>query len=230
MLTLYHHPFSPACRFVRLALAEHGIDPEYVTENPWQRRGEFLRINPAGEVPVIVENDGNPIIGPRVIMEYLDETRGYLQENRRLMPDHPEKRAEMRRLVDWFLDKFDDEVSGLFVREKVFKQEMPNDLGGGPPDSATLRAARANIRPHLRYIGYLASIRNWLAGDRLSYADLAAAAALSCADYLGEVPWDEDENAKSWYARIKSRPVFRPLLAETVLGMPPARSYADLDF
>lgn len=230
MLTLYHHPFSPACRFIRLALAEHDVKTEFVTEHPWERRRDFLKINPAGGVPVAVENDGPAIVGATVIMEYLDETRGYLLENRRLMPDHPEKRAEMRRLVDWFLGKFDQEVSGLMVHEKVFKQDMPDRLGGGPPDSTILRAARSNIRPHLRYIGYLASIRNWLAGDRLSYADLAAAAAISCADYLGEVPWDEDENAKTWYARIKSRPIFRPLLAETVRGMPPARTYADLDF
>ena len=187
-------------------------------------------MNPAGDVPVLVENDGPPLVGARVIMEYLDETRGYMQDHRRLMPDHPEKRAEMRRLVDWFLVKFDREVGGVFVREKVYKQEMPASLGGGAPDSAMLRAARTNIRHHLRYIGYLASTRNWLAGDRFSFADLTAAAGLSCADYLGEVPWDEDENAKTWYARVKSRPIFRPLLSETIRGMPPAPSYADLDF
>jgi len=230
MLTLFHHPFSPACRFIRLALAEHDAKVELVTQNFWERDPEFLKLNPAGEVPVLIENDGVPIVGARVIMEYLDETRGYLSENKRLMPDHPEKRAEMRRLVDWFLEKFDAEVGGIFVHEKVYKQQMPAEAGGGPPDSASLRAARANIRHHLRYIGYLASVRNWLAGERFSYADLAAAAGLSTADYLGEVPWSEDENAKTWYARIKSRPIFRPLLAETLRGMPPSRSYADLDF
>ena len=72
--------------------------------------------------------------------------------------------------------------------------------------------------------------RNWLAGDRLSYADLAAAAHLSVADYLGDVPWSGDEAAKNWYARVKSRPSFRPLLAETLTGVPPAANYADLDF
>ncbi|MCW2309649.1 glutathione S-transferase family protein [Rhodobium gokarnense] len=230
MLTLYHQPFSPACRFVRLAIAEHNAESDLIVEPFWERRPEFLKLNPAGELPVLVENDGPAIVGARAIMEYLDETRGYMQESRRLMPDHPEKRAEMRRLVDWFLDKFDREVGGIFVHEKVFKQDMPQRCGGGAPDSAMLRAARANIRPHLRYIGYLASIRNWLAGDRFSYADLAAAAGISCVDYLGEVPWEEDDTAKTWYARVKSRPIFRPLLTEKVRGMPPSRTYADLDF
>ncbi len=72
--------------------------------------------------------------------------------------------------------------------------------------------------------------RDWLAGERLSYADLAAAAHLSAVDYLGDVPWNEDEAAKNWYARVKSRPSFRPILAETLAGVPPSKTYADLDF
>ena len=187
-------------------------------------------LNPAGTVPVAVENDGPALCGANVIMEYLDETRGYSLGERRLMPDHPEKRAETRRLVDWFLNKLDGEVVGHLVHERVFRPEMPTAMGGGAPDSTVLRAARANMKGHLRYIGYLASSRAWLAGDRLTFADIAAAAELSCADYLGEIPWGEDEHAKTWYARIKSRPSFRPLLGETVRGIPPSSTYADLDF
>ncbi|PTW62644.1 glutathione S-transferase [Breoghania corrubedonensis] len=230
MLIVYHHPFSPASRFVRLALHEYGVNFEAYLEFPWQRRRDFLLINPAGTVPVAVENDGTPVCGAGVIMEYLDETRGYMIPEKRLMPDNAERRAEVRRLVDWFLGKFDREVIGHFVREKVYKQEMPKSAGGGEPDSAALRAARTNIRHHMRYIGYLAASRRWLGGDKLSFADMAAAAELSCADYLGEVPWEEDEHAKAWYARVKSRPSFRSLLGETIPGMRPAPSYADLDF
>ncbi len=230
MLTLFHHPFSTASRFARLCFGEYAIKADLIVERPWERRQDFLLMNPAGTVPVAVENHGPPIIGSRVVMEYLDETRGYAVGEKRLMPDHPEKRAEMRRLVDWFLDKMEEEVTYPLIHEKVFKQEMPAALGGGAPESSVLRAARANIRPHLHYIGYLASTRNWLAGERLSFADLAAAAALSCADYLGEVPWDDDQHARAWYARLKSRPSFRPLLSETVRGMPPSRTYSDLDF
>lgn len=230
MLVLYHHPFSPASRFVRLVLAEYDAHFDSRVENPWERRREFLLLNPSGTVPVVVENEGTPVCGPRVLMEYLDETRGYMVPERRLMPDNAGKRAEVRRLAEWFLTKFDSEVVGHFVREKVYKLEMPKEVGGGEPDSALLRLGRTNIRSHLRYIGYLAASRRWLGGDRLSFADFAAAAELSCADYLGEVPWDEDENAKAWYARMKSRPSFRPLLAEKLPGLRPAPTYADLDF
>ena len=95
---------------------------------------------------------------------------------------------------------------------------------------AAIRAARSNIRYHLAYIGWLISSRNWLAGDRLSYADLAAAAQLSVVDYLGDVPWQENDAAKHWYARVKSRPSFRPLLSDRIPGMEPSVHYADLDF
>ncbi len=230
MLNLYHHPFSPSSRFLRLVLAEYGVSAEMRIERPWERRREFLMLNPAGAVPVLVENDGPAICGAFAIMEYLDETRGYAVGDRRLMPDHPEVRAETRRLVDWALNKLDHEVVGLFVRERVYKQEMPNSAGGGAPDSSALRAARANIHHHMRYFGYLVASRNWIGGEKLSFADFAIAAELSCADYLGEIPWSNEENVKSWYARVKSRPSFRPLLAEKILGMPPAASYADLDF
>jgi glutathione S-transferase len=146
------------------------------------------------------------------------------------MPNHAEVRAEVRRLVDWFLGKFEGEVTGYLVNEKIYKLEMPKEQGGGAPDSTVLRAARSNIKHHLKYVGYLAGTRDWLAGPRLTFADLAAAATISCVDYLGEVPWDDDEQAKHWYSRIKSRPSFRSLLADKILAMPPSPSYADLDF
>lgn len=230
MLTLFHHPFSTASRFARLVAAEYGLSLDLVVEKPWERRREFLMLNPAGTLPVLVENDGPPICGASVIMEYLDETRGYAMGERRLMPNHAEVRAEVRRLVDWFLGKFDAEVVGYLVHEKIFKLEIPRDKGGGEPDSAVLRAARANIRHHLKYIGWLTATRDWLAGSRLSFADLAAAAALSAIDYLGEVPWEADDTTKAWYGLIKSRPSFRPLLTERILAIPPAATYADLDF
>jgi glutathione S-transferase len=230
MLTLFHHPFSTSSRFVRLACAEYGVTPDLVVEKPWERRRDFLLLNPAGSLPVLVENDGPPICGASVVMEYLDETRGYAMADRRLMPQHAETRAEVRRLVDWFLGKFDAEVVGYLVHEKIFKLEIPRSQGGGAPDSAVMRAARANIRHHLKYLGWLTSTRDWLAGPRLSYADLAAAAALSCVDYLGEVPWSEDDATKSWYGLVKSRPSFRTLLSDRILAIPPASTYADLDF
>ncbi len=230
MLTLLQHPLCPLSRFVRLLLNEYGIAARLVEERFWERRQEFLQINPAGAIPVLVA-DGQPAIpGAAIIAEYIEETHPAHDGADRLMPTSPGQRVEVRRLASWFNDKFYMEVSGPLVTERVFKRHMTLQQGGGPPDTAALRAARHNIRYHLAYIGWLVRTRDWLAGDRLSLADLAAAAHLSSVDYLGDVPWNEDEAAKNWYARVKSRPSFRPLLADTLAGIPPAKHYADLDF
>lgn len=230
MIVLYHHPMSAGSRFVRLVLGEYAERAELREERAWQRRHEFLTLNPAATVPVLVEDEGPAIVGGTVIGEYLDETRGAFQRDKRLMPEKPADRAEARRLTEWFLAKLESEVTRYVVRERVFKLEMPASEGGGPPDASAIRAARANFKHHLRYLAWLAEARNWLAGPQLTYADIAAAAALSILDYLGEVPWDEEPGAKDWYMRLKSRPSFRPLLAERVRGLPPVHHYANLDF
>jgi glutathione S-transferase len=230
MITLYHHPFCPHSRFVRLALGEFGIEPELIEERVWERRREFLLLNTDGTTPVMTEASAEGVVGAGVIAEYLDETRGLGLGDRRLMPDDPLGRAEARRLMNWFNVKFFNEASNWLVTEKIYKRFMPPKCGGGAPDTDAIRAARTNVRYHLRYIGHLIGARNWLAGDQLSFADLAAAAHLSCIDYLGDVPWAEDETAKNWYARMKSRPSFRSLLADRMRGMVPVEAYADLDF
>jgi len=230
MVTLYHHPFCPHSRFVRLALGEMGVEPRLVEERPWERRREFLLMAAEGATPVLVEEHPPALTGADVIAEYLDETRGLALGDRRLLPEDPGGRAEARRLAAWFNVKFFNEASHWIVREKVFKRFMRSAEGGGGPDMEAVRAARTNVRYHLRYIGWLIRGRNWLAGDRLTYADLAAAAHLSCLDYLGDAPWEENETARIWYARVKSRPSFRPLLAERLPGMAPSQTYADLDF
>lgn len=229
MFTLFQHPLCPLSRYVRLILNEYGIEARLVEERFWERREEFLLLNPAGQIPVLVADGQPPVPGAAVIAEYIEDIHpGGGAEH--LLPDKPGERVEVRRLAAWFNDKFHAEVSGPLVTERVFKRHMTKEQGGGPPDTEALRAARHNIRYHLAYIGWLVRTRDWLAGERLSLADLAAAAHLSSADYLGEVPWNEDEAAKHWYARVKSRPSFRPLLAEMLAGVPASKTYADLDF
>ena len=228
-LQLIHHRLCPHSRFIRVVLAEYGVATELREEPVWERREDFLAVNPAGTTPVLIDN-GLVIPGAIVIAEYIDERLGPDHGTGRLMPQPLEARVEVRRLLQWFHEKLFAEVTDYLVQEKIFKRHLTVADGGGSPDSSAIRAARANIRYHLDYIGWLLRERNWLAGDRMSYADLAAAAHLSTADYLGDVPWHENETAKNWYARIKSRPSFRPLLGETLPGMTPSPSYANLDF
>ena len=227
MLTLFHQPLCPHSRFIRLILGEYGLEARLVEERFWDRRDQFLILNPAGTLPVLIDEGQPPVPGAAIIAEYLDETRGQAEP---LLPRDPGERVEVRRLASWFNDKFHAEVSGPLTTERIFKRYMTAEQGGGPPDTDAIRAGRHNIRYHLAYLGWLVRTRNYLAGDRMTFADLAAAAHLSVADYLGDVPWSEDEAAKNWYARVKSRPSFRPLLTDTLAGLAPASHYADLDF
>jgi len=229
MLTLFHHTLYASCRFIRLTFGEYGEEIALIEERPWARRKEFLALNPAGTIPVLLAEGDHAIVGATVIAEYVDETRGALQRQRRLMAEDSMARAEIRRLVDWYLVKMDNEVTKHLVRERALKPLMGGE-GGGSPDSTAIRAARANVRQHLKYTNWLAATRDWLAGPRLSYADVAAAGALSVLDYLGEIEWREFEAARDWYSRMKSRPSFRSLLNDRVRGLSPASHYADLDF
>lgn len=230
MPVLYQHIMSSASRFIRLVLSEYGLPVELVEEQPWELRSDFIKLNPAGTLPILVDDNMRVLCGPTVISEFLDETSGILKREKRLLAEDPFQRAEIRRLTEWFLVKMEADVTKPLVRERVFKLQMPPTLGGGAPDSKILRLARGNIRQHMKYISWLASTRSYLAGSRLSYADLAAAAALSELDYLGEITWSESPQARDWYQRIKSRPSFRPLLTERVRGVTPVSHYADLDF
>lgn len=222
MRTLYHFWLSPACRKVRLTLGEKRLDAEIVLEKPWERRPELLALNPGCEVPVLVERNGVALSDATAICEYLDE----VHPEPPLIGRHPTERAEVRRLVGWFDVLFDRDVTQNLVGEKILKRCM----GAGTPESRFVRAGYANLHPHLDYLSWLIEQRRWLAGDSFSLADITAAAHLSCIDYIGDVPWDDHPAARDWYARIKSRPCFRPLLADHIPGMAPPPHYADLDF
>jgi glutathione S-transferase len=221
---LYHHPLNPASRFVRLALAEKGVSCALALEKPWDPSDILRSLNPASELPVLViEQDGEKqvLADAQTICEFLEETH-----TGTLLGKMPLERAEARRLVGWFNGKMQKEVTEWIAGEKVLKRLS----GTGEPDSSVIRAACANIRGHLEYIGWLTERRNWLAGEALTLADLAAGAQLSIIDYLGDVPWNAHPFAKEWYARLKSRPSFRSLLGDRLPGFPPSPQYADLDF
>ena len=225
LIRLHHHPLDPPSRRVRLALAEKNISFETVIEKPWDPRPDYLALSPAGDVPTLVidkEQQNIVLSDATAICEYLEET----QEGESLLGADPIARAEVRRLIHFFEVRMYHESTALIVGEKALRRLQ----GGGEPDSVLLRTGHYNLHGYLDYIGWLTEHRNWLAGDRLTLADLSAAAQVSCIDYLNDVPWDKHPPAKEWYARIKSRPSFRSLLGDHIAGLMPHKTYADLDF
>ena len=221
MAKLYHVPLSPFCRKVRLVLAEKRIEVELIEEKYWELEADFLRRNPAGKVPVLrfedrVMSESTPIC------EYLEERF----PEPPLMPKSTDARFEVRRMVAWFDDKFHAEVTSKLLYERVNKKIMKQ----GFPDSGNVKAGAKAIKFHLDYMAWLLDRRRWLAGDAMSLADFAAAAHISALDYISDVDWNRSEIVRDWYAKIKSRPAFRAILADQVPGFPPPAHYADLDF
>ncbi|GGX38820.1 glutathione S-transferase [Tateyamaria omphalii] len=221
MARLFHVPLSPFCRKVRLSLAEKKIEVELVEERYWEADPDFLRRNPAAKVPVL-RLDGVMMSESAAICEYIEETR----PEPSLMPSDPAAKLEVRRLVGWFDDKFHHEVTSKLLYERVNKKVM----GQGFPDSRNVKDGAKAIKYHLDYMTWLLDHRRWLAGDVMTLADFAAAAHLSALDYISDVDWNRSEVVKDWYAKIKSRPAFRSILADQVPGFPPPRHYNDLDF
>ncbi|MGQ0673333.1 MAG: glutathione S-transferase family protein [Hyphomicrobium sp.] len=231
MHRLIHFRLCPLSRSVRAAMAELALEAEAVEEQPWDLKHSFLAVNPAGELPVLQITRGPVLCGVYAISEYLaEEVKSHPRDGRPapLFPGSREVRAEVRRLVDWFNGKLYREVTRELLYEKVYGRKTP--ASGHTPDREVLRAINANLRYHLSYIGYLADQRRWLAGDEMSFADLAAAAHLSTIDYFGDIPWAEHPAAKAWYAKLKSRPSFRGILADRMPGLSPPAAYANLDF
>jgi glutathione S-transferase len=222
MRRLYHFCLQPSSRKLRILLKEKGLEFELQAENAWERRDALLALNHAGETPVLVEEDGTTIGDATAIAEYLEEVHpapGFLGAT-------PAARAEVRRLVGWFDAKFSREVTANLFDQKILRRLK----GNGGPDSQAIRSGNSNIHYHLDYIGWLVDRRRWLAGEEFSLADMSAAAQLSTLDYIGDVPWEQHAGAKDWYARVKSRPSFRPLLVDQLPGITPPAHYADLDF
>jgi glutathione S-transferase len=221
MLRLLHFPLCPFSRKVRLVLGEKEVGFEHEAIEPWACRDALLMVNPAGELPVIEDRD-RVIADSNAICEYLEET----QRGTSLLGRTAGERAETRRLIAWFDGKFVRDVTDRVWREKVIRRLRDRST----PDSSTVRTGLANVHEHLAYVSHLFDQRNWLAGESLSLADITAAAHFSVLDYLGDVPWDKHPAAKLWYSRIKSRPSFRPLLADRLASIRPVRHYDDLDF
>jgi glutathione S-transferase len=223
--TLHHFPLDPASRQVRLALGEKRLPFAEATVRYWERPKDFTALNPSGMTPVLEEErDGERLVicEARAILGHIEET----EPEPALLSREPANRAEARRLMQWFDRKFDFEVNAYLIHEKMEKRL----LRMGAPDYNALRQGREALKHHLAYLEQLTEERDWLAGSRLSLADICAAAHISVIDYFGDVPWKDYPSVKTWYSKIKSRPSFRPLLGDRQPGLAPAPHYADLDF
>jgi glutathione S-transferase len=223
MWQLYQFPLCPFSRKVRLAMAEKGLAVELVRVSPWLDDDDFADLTPARQTPVLVEAaKGLVLIDSTAIAEYFEET----VDRAPMIPGTAANRAEIRRLVSWFDIKLYQDAVAPLMHERMMKRLISRE----PPDAQALRRAMTALDSHLDYLDYLLDHRRWLAGPVLTLADLAAAAQLSVADYLGGIDWRGHKQTVDWYAVMKSRPSFRPLLGERMEVILPPKHYDQPDF
>ncbi len=223
--TLHHFTLDPFSRQARLALLEKRLAYREVIERYWERPEGLTNLNPSGVPPVLVEADAGSVVvvcESRGVLEHLEER----YPERPLLSTDPQSRAEARRWQQWFDRKFDYEVNGLLLHEKMEKRL----LGLGSPELGALRRGREMLRAHFAVLESALEERDWLSGAGFGLGDIAAAAHLSVIDYMDEAPWEDFKGVRTWYAKVKSRPSFRPLLADRQPGLPPPSHYDDLDF
>ena len=222
MWQLYQFPLCPFSRKLRLLMSEKGIGYELWRAYPWEGRDDFLAMNPASRTPVLHNPErGITLCDSRAICEYFEETT----DKSPMINGSATNRAEIRRLVALFDENFFSDVTGPLLHERMKKRIVLRQS----PDSKMLRQAMKLAHDHLYYIDYLVDHRPWLAGATMSLADLAAAAQISVADYLGGLDWQGHDQARSWYSVFKSRPSFRPLLAERMEVIQPPAHYGDVN-
>ncbi len=226
MRQLLHMPLDPASRMVRVLLAEKGLPAELVETRHWDDEGALMRANPAGTIPVLIDEPptgGTLCVSPAIsIIEYLEDA----YPTSPIYPTTSAARAETRRLCMWFLTKFEHEVIDLIVRERIDKRLRRH----GQADYELLKIGQKALAWHLDYLSWLLDQRTSITGEKFTAADFTGAAYLSSLDYVDAVPWSEFPAVKDWYARMKSRPSMRPILADRIDGMPPPSHFADPDF
>ena len=222
MYKLYYMSMCAPSRAAKIILNEKSIQFHSISEPLWQRRLEFLKINPEGELPVIIDNKNTAIIGYFSLAYFLEED----EQQKNLIGKCALSRLEIRRICKWFDDKFNKEVYENIVEERVFKSLK----GLGNPSNEFLKAGRVNLKNHENYIEWILSKRTFIAGEIFSIADIISASYFSTLDYLGEIDWERINFTKKWYAKIKSRPSFRDILEEKLFSIPASKNYKNLDF
>ena len=221
MIILHHYYLCSSSRYIRLILEEHKITYETQLENNWKPQKDFLELNPAGHLPVLVNEENFPIIGANSCIEYIKD----LELGTKLFVDNYREKAEINRLVHWFDVIFKKEVFDPIIYEKVFSRIVDNIT----PNSENIRAALDNLDFHLQYFNYLLNSKNYFINDELTYLDFLAAANFSVLDYLGLLNLKSYSNLREWYFKVKSRPSFKTLLKDQIIGLNPHENYKNMD-
>lgn len=195
-MKLFFHPFSTSSRRALMAAVHLGIELELVKVDlpKGQNRTEgFLRINPNGRVPVLVD-EGFVLWESRAIMQYLaDKTPGQT-----VYPEEARARAEVNRWLFWDAAHFSPAV-GTLLYENLIKSL----IGAGLPDKSEVKRGEGLLARLVPILEAHLAFRKWVANDEVSLADLSLAAPLAFAQQA-TISIETFPNIDKWLSRVQA--------------------------
>ena len=199
-ITLYHDVPSSNSDRVKIALAEKGLNWEGVRvrlANREQKKPEFLKLNPYGKIPVLVEDD-KVLFESCIINEYLDEK----YPDPPLMPKDPYLRGRGRVLIDYALNYAHEPYWDL--RGEMRKPEAERN-------TETVERKRRQLRVLLEYLETALGDKTFFLGD-VSLTDIAIVPRMLRAETYGALPAPTLPRLNAWLERMKERPSVKAIL------------------
>ena len=196
----FYNSIGPNPHVVRMFMAERGINlPTETVDLPSgeNRKGEFLKVNPAGQTPALLLDDGSVISEILAICEYLDET----QPGERLLGATPEARAQSRRWTRWVdLNICEPMANGFRFAEGL---PMFRDRVHCVPEAAPGLKAMAQNR--LAWLDSRMAGQEYIGGDTFGMADILLFCFQTFGNAVGQPLNAEFKNLSAWFARVGAR-------------------------
>ncbi|HYV56568.1 MAG TPA: glutathione S-transferase family protein [Candidatus Nitrosopolaris sp.] len=200
MLKLYDYPDCPFCQKVRVVLAEKDLEYEKIfvdLRKQEQKLPDFLRLNPYGKVPVLIDED-EVIYDSTIIDEYLEEEYPIP----RLMPEDSQGRARVRMMEDYCDNSFIPPTTMLLAQVRKTEAER---------DPQRVDQAREELRRALYFLRDRLGAQNFLCGSEFSLADASFAPRIMVLGRLGIELEPALAPVQAWIDRIRARPSVRSL-------------------
>jgi glutathione S-transferase len=200
-MRLYNHPMSHNARRAHMTALHLGLPVEVVhvdLAKGEQRQPAFLRMNPAGRVPVL-EDGGFYLTESHAIMQYLADQ----VPDQTLYPREPQPRADVNRWLFWSAQHFQPAI-GVLNWENFIKPM----IGRGPTDPVEVKRGEALVAECAGLLNQRLDGRTWVAQDRLTLADLALAAPLMSIE-PARLPLKHLPNLMAWFKRVQELPAWQ---------------------
>lgn len=201
MIVLYDYPECPYAQKVRIVLAEKDLEYERkfvdLRKNE-QRSAEFLKLNPLGKVPVLVDEDV-VVYDSTIINEYLDEE----YPSQPLMPVNDSgARAQVRMMEDLADTLFTPRVDLLMAEFRRPEEER---------DAERIRRLQTELLQLLRRLELPLGRTPYVAGE-FSLADAAFAPGVLLLEHIGVVLDSSLPHVRRWVEALHSRASVRVLI------------------